>query len=188
MANEKPDREIWSDDLKARLRSVGERYDGKYAMEPVYRFEIALDGHPAPLVGEAVVSEFTSTVVTRKAEEAGQKKAFGVEYGRFFDQYVQENGVWYYCSELDLPWRAITKDEIEKVRDTFARLYFEISCLWFDLPEGSGMRAPRVGRFRLVHLYFAPGGLPFQFHAVITTRDVATTCGLLKRSENFDGE
>jgi hypothetical protein len=38
------------------------------------------------------------------------------------------------------------------VRDAFARLCFEMRCLWFDLPEGSAMRAPRVGRFRLVRI------------------------------------
>jgi hypothetical protein len=77
-------KDLWSSDLKARLSYVAERYDDKYAMEPLYRFEIALDGHPVPLVGEAVVSEFTGMAVRRKAEEAGAEENFQCRVWKVF--------------------------------------------------------------------------------------------------------
>ena len=172
MPNANPGKEIWSDDLKARLSWVGERYDGKYAMEPVYRFEISLDGHPVPLVAEAVVSDFTGVAIAKIAEKAGIKKHFGAEYSGFRNQQVLEKGIWRRCKELTLPWRDLSASEIVKVRTVFARLFFDLACLWYEPTKGNSMVPPRVGPYRLVNLDFSPGGLPFEYHAVITTRDV----------------
>ena len=172
MANESLGREIWSDDLQAGLRRVGERYDGKYAMEPVYRFEIALDGHPELLAAEAVVSDFTGVAISKAAEKAGIKKHYGLEYSEYRNQQVRENGFWRYCKEMSIPWRDLSASEIMKVRTAFARLFFDRDCLWYEPMKGNPLVPPRVGPYRLVHLYFAPGGLPSEFHAVISTRDV----------------
>jgi hypothetical protein len=173
MTDERPIKEVSSETLKAKLSWIGERYDGKYAHDPVFRFEIALDGRPEPLVAEAVVSDFTAVAANRAADKAGIKKHFGPENSEFRRQYIRSNGRWNYCEELNLPWRNLLASEIIQIRKTFAQLYFDLRCLWSDERArlAGSSSPPKDGKYRLTTLYFAPMGLLREFHAEITTRE-----------------
>ncbi|MDZ4066425.1 MAG: hypothetical protein U1E06_06170 [Tabrizicola sp.] len=172
MADANPGREIWSSDLKASLSKVAERYDGKYAMEPVYRFEISLNAHPVPLVAEAVVSAFTGVAIAKMAEKAVIKKHFGAGYSRFRNQQVLEHGIWRRCKELTLPWPNLTENETLRARTAFSHLYFELECRWHEPVKGNSGFPPQAGPYQMVNLDFSPGGLLFQYHTIITTRDM----------------
>ena len=172
MTEKKPIAEVQSDALKAKLSWIEERDDGMRSFDPIYRFEIKLDRFPAPLVAEAVVTDFTFQAVRKIAEEAGVDTRNVNEWFAYLDRYVNEKGEWYYCKRLRLPWSELTEAEIVQACDAFVRLYFDLRCRWREPSQPMPNFPPKVGPYQLINLKFTPHSLPHAYRGVISTRDI----------------